>query len=182
MTDHSLISTAWCMSTNMSELLEVTHFGIFNIFSPVDYLCNAFWGCRWDCLHADKFAGAPKSLFLHCAHCWRISVVHANLQRKHCTYRLPASTFRDGFEERLSYVSFPGSNALLYSQSKFVFAVTKQKEGPDQGGGIDHRWGTRHRSSPGQRVCQAGGQKGNFNFNLLHTNICLPLLPKHHNL
>lgn len=175
MTDHSHISTAWCMSTNMSELLEVTEFGIFNIFSPVDYSCNAFWDCRWDCLYADKFAGDHK-----CFYCWRISVVHANLQRKHYTYRLPASTCRDGFEERVSYVSFPGSNALLHSQSKFVFAVTKQKEGPDQWGGIDHRWGTRHRSSPGQRVCQARSQKGNFNFNLLHPHFYLPLLPKHH--
>lgn len=115
--------------------------------------------CRWYCLHAGKVAGAQKSLSAHSVHCWRISAVHVNLQRKH-TYRLSVSTFRNGAEERVSYASFPGSNPLLYSKSKFDVAVAKQTERPHQGGGIDHWWRTRHRTTPGQRVCQAWGQKG----------------------
>lgn len=79
--------------------------------------------------------------------------MHVNLQRKH-NCRLPVSAFRYGAEERVSYVSFPGSNVILYNKSKSVFAAAKQKEGPFQGGGIDHRWGARHRTSPGQRICQ----------------------------
>lgn len=86
-----------------------------------------------------------------------------------------ASTSRDGAEERVSYVSFPGSDALLHSQSKFVLAVARQKEGSDQGGGIDHRWGTRHRASPGQRVRQAGGQKGNLT--ALQATCCTHIAP-----
>lgn len=114
------------------------------------------------------------------------SVAHVNLQRvkkkttttTHTQVRLvgcaSASTSRDGVEERVSYVSFPGSDALLHNQGEFALAVARQKEGSDQGGGIDHRWGTRHRASPGQRVCQAGGQKGNLT---LQATCCTHIAP-----
>lgn len=154
MTDHSHIWRAWCTSTDMSSL--PAQFCPSDLRSPVDYSCSSSWGCRWHCLHAAETCRiSPGSLFRHS---WRLSVVNSQQTQ----YLRRRALNRDGAQERVSHVSFPGPSALLHNQSRLGFGVAEQKEGPDQGGGFGHRWGTRHRASPGQRVCQAGGQKGNL--------------------
>lgn len=67
---------------------------------------------------------------------------------------------RHGAPQCLSRVSPPASDALLCRPSEFVVAAAREEEGAGGGGGVDHRRRTRHRPSPGQGVCQAGGQKG----------------------
>lgn len=109
-------------------------------------------------MHAAKLAGTLESAPLPCG---KTSAAHLNF----------SAALRDGADERLACAPLPGTNAVLRAQGEFVVAAAEHEEGPEPGGGVDHGWGTRHRTSPGKRVCQAGGQKGNVTRtagNLLH--------------
>lgn len=89
---------------------------------------------------------------------------------------LYAEVSQDGAEERVARASLPDSNAVSHPEGESLLALTKQKEGLEQRGGADHGRRSRHRSTPGQGVCQAGSQKGRVNFQSTNT----PTLQKTH--